>query len=77
MANFQYYTGSWQPYAYPTYAGQTYSINLAASVQNRASGVYINNGLSFLSENNGYNPGTISSFDAYDFYISTLTVIYH
>jgi hypothetical protein len=77
MANFQYYTSSWQTYAYPTYAGRTYSIDLTATVQNWASGVYTNNGLGFLSENYGYYPGNITSFDAYDFYIPTLTVIYH
>ena len=77
MSSFQYYTNSWQTFLYPTYAGKTCSINLTATVQYWANGTYTNNGLGFLSTNYGYYPGNITSLDAYEFYIPTLTVTYH
>jgi hypothetical protein len=77
MSNFQYYTQSWQTFQYPVYAGQTYSINLASTVQNWVNGTYANGGLAFLSDNYAIFPGNITSFDQYDFYTPTLTVTYH
>ena len=76
MSPFQYYTASWLTYSYPTYSGQVYNINLKATVQNWANGTYANNGLGFLSADYS-NPGNVTSFDAYDFYVPTLTVTYY
>jgi len=77
MSSFLYYTSSWQTYAYPTYSGQIYNINLTSTVQFWANGSYLNYGLGFLSTNYGVYPGNITSFDAYEFVTPTLTVTYH
>jgi hypothetical protein len=78
MANFFYYNAGWQRnFAYPVFAGQTYSIDLAATVQNWANGTFDNNGIAFLSSNYAIFPGNINSIDSYQFYVPTLTVTYH
>jgi chitodextrinase len=77
MASFLFYNAGWQRnIPYPTFAGQTYDINLTAVVQAWADGVFSNYGLGFLSSNYGVFPGNTTSLDAYDFFVPTLTVEY-
>jgi hypothetical protein len=77
MANFFYYNAGWQRnFPYPVFAGQTYSIDLAATVQNWANGTFANNGIAFLSSNYAIFPGNINSIDVYQFFVPTLTVTY-
>ncbi len=78
MANFFYYNAGWQRnFPYPVFAGQTYSIDLAATVQNWANGTFANNGIAFLSSNYAIFPGNINSIDSYEFFVPTLMVTYH
>jgi fibronectin type 3 domain-containing protein len=77
MMNFLFYNAGWRTNnPYPTFPGQTYSIDLTGIVQNWANGTFDNNGLGFLSSNYGVFPGNIDSLDAYDFFYPTLTVTY-
>ncbi|MEL7312862.1 MAG: fibronectin type III domain-containing protein [Pseudomonadota bacterium] len=76
-ASLLYYNAGWQRnISYPTFVGQTYTIDLTSVVQNWTSGVFDNNGLGLFSSNYGVFPGNISSLDAYDFFVPTLTVTY-
>jgi hypothetical protein len=77
-ASFSYYSASWLTAPYPTAAGQVYDIDLKAIVQAWANGTYLNNGLAFVSANYSSCPGpSLTSFDAYEFYVPSLTVTYH
>lgn len=75
MASFAYYAQSWRAFAYPTYAGQIYSIDQRETVQRWASGIYADWGLTLQSVE--YTPPGVVSLDVYEFYLPTLTVTYH
>jgi hypothetical protein len=63
-------------FLHPTFVGQDYAINVRAIVQNWANGTYANYGIGFQAVD--YTaPGNVTSLDAYDFYVPTLTVTYH
>lgn len=76
MTNFLLYNATWQSFAYPTYPGRQYAIDVLSTVQKWASWAYPNNGIGILST--AYqSPGNVDSLDAYDVWMPTLTVTYH
>ena len=76
MSSLLFYNASWMNFLHPTFVGQDYAINLRVIVQNWANGTYANHGIGFQAVDYT-SPGNVTSLDAYDFYVPTLTVTYH